>query len=153
MTYRLSSKSLANLKGVHPDLVKVVKLAITLTKADFTVFEGVRTAAQQAVYVRRGVSQTMNGKHLIQPSGFGHAVDLVPFVAGRAQWLWPECYLIASAMKQASEQLEVKVKWGGCWQDLSQIDDPKKAVAAYVNGRIVEGRKAFNDGPHYELNH
>lgn len=151
MTYRLSNKSLATLKGVHPDLVKVVKLAITKTKADFTVFEGVRTAAQQAVYVRRGASQTMNSKHLIQPSGFGHAVDLVPFVAGRLEWSWPHLYLIAEAVRDAANELGVKIRWGGSWSVLNNEADTKKAVATYVNDRLREGKKAFNDGPHFEL--
>ena len=29
-----------SLSGVHPDLVDVVKLAITITEVDFTVIEG-----------------------------------------------------------------------------------------------------------------
>ena len=42
MAYVLGTRSKDNLKGVHPDLVKVVERAITLTTQDFTVIEGVR---------------------------------------------------------------------------------------------------------------
>ena len=35
--YKLSDRSLSKLEGVHPELVDVVKLAITLTKVDFGV--------------------------------------------------------------------------------------------------------------------
>jgi peptidoglycan L-alanyl-D-glutamate endopeptidase CwlK len=43
MTYKLGARSIANLRGVHPDLVAVVKRAIELTPIDFTVTEGLRT--------------------------------------------------------------------------------------------------------------
>ena len=48
MGYKLGQKSLSNLKGVHPDLVKVVKRAIELTECDFTITEGLRTKERQA---------------------------------------------------------------------------------------------------------
>ena len=35
-----------SLSGVHPDLVDVVKLAITITEVDFTVIEAMKTAAE-----------------------------------------------------------------------------------------------------------
>jgi peptidoglycan LD-endopeptidase CwlK len=40
MGYSLGTRSKQNLSGVHPDLVAVVKLAITITEQDFTVIEG-----------------------------------------------------------------------------------------------------------------
>ncbi|MFL1917012.1 M15 family peptidase, partial [Plesiomonas shigelloides] len=43
MSFYLGKHSLENLRGVHPDLVKVVKRAIELTKVDFKVIEGKRT--------------------------------------------------------------------------------------------------------------
>ena len=45
---------------------------------DFSVREGVRTPETQKEYVAKGVSKTMASKHLIQPDGYGHAVDLYP---------------------------------------------------------------------------
>lgn len=74
MTYRLSSRSLGNLKGVHPDLVNLVKLAIQVTEQDFFVGEGVRSVERQRHLVASGASQTMNSRHLT-----GHAVDLHPY--------------------------------------------------------------------------
>ena len=35
--YKLSKRSLSKLKGVHPDLVRVVKRAIEITDVDFSV--------------------------------------------------------------------------------------------------------------------
>lgn len=74
MTYRLSSRSLGNLEGVHPDLVNLVKLAIQITEQDFFVGEGVRSVERQKRLVSTGHSQTMNSRHLT-----GHAVDLHPY--------------------------------------------------------------------------
>ena len=61
--WQLSQRSLDRLKGVHPNLVKVVKRAIEISKYDFMVVEGLRTKETQAEYVKKGVSQTMNSRH------------------------------------------------------------------------------------------
>ncbi len=46
MGYNLSSRSMKNLEGVDANLVKVVQLAIQLSKQDFMVLEGVRSREQ-----------------------------------------------------------------------------------------------------------
>ena len=76
MSFKLSSKSLNKLTNVHPDLVRVVQKAIELSTTDFSVTEGERSLAQQQANVKKGVSQTMKSKHLVQEDGFVHAVDL-----------------------------------------------------------------------------
>ena len=50
----LGPRSRAKLRGVHPDLVKVVERAIEITLVDFTVLEGLRTAARQQALVEIG---------------------------------------------------------------------------------------------------
>ncbi len=67
--FYLSERSLNRLEGVHPDLVRVVKRAITLTKTDFGVTEGMRSFATQEQYVLEGKSKTMNSMHLPQGDG------------------------------------------------------------------------------------
>lgn len=155
MSYSLGPKSRQNLAGVHPNLVKVVERAIQLTPQDFTVQEGLRTVATQRLYVQRGVSKTMNSMHLQQPDGFGHAVDLVPWINGQPRWEWPLIYPIADAVRKAAVELGVKIRWGGCWQDIASLaagpDGMKAAVNLYVDQRRRAGRTAFIDGPHYEL--
>ena len=79
--YKLGTKSLQNLIGVHPILAFAVVEAIKITKQDFTVFDGVRSMAKQKQYVAEGVSTTFNSYHL-----WGLAVDLVPWVNGKASW-------------------------------------------------------------------
>lgn len=147
MPFSLGSRSLQNLEGVHPDLQRVVKLAITMTDTDFTVLEGLRSKERQKQLVASGASKTMDGRHIT-----GHAVDLGAFVNGSVSWDWEHYYRIADAMRRAASLLGIPVVWGGVWDKaLVQLADPKKAVAAYVESRRKAGRKAFIDGPHFEL--
>lgn len=113
MAFELSRASRAKLEGVHPDLVRVVERAITLTQVDFRVIEGLRTRARQAQLVAAGASGTMNSRHLT-----GHAVDLGALVAGRIRWDWPLYDQIAAAMKQAADDLDIALEWGGDWRRL-----------------------------------
>lgn len=106
--YKLSQRSLDRLKGVHPDLVKVVKRAIELTDHDFSVIEGVRSVETQREYVAKGVSKTMNSRHIT-----GHAVDLYP--VGRPT-PWERCVVVAKAMQKAADEFGVPIVWGGSWK-------------------------------------
>jgi len=145
--FSLSKKSLSRLEGVHDDLVRVVKRAIEITQIDFTVLEGVRSKARQAQLVASGASKTMDGRHLT-----GHAVDLAAYVAGSPRWDWPLYYKLAEAVQQAAKELGVQIVWGGVWDRvLNQIGGPADEVAAYVQRRRDLGKKAFIDGPHFEL--
>lgn len=156
MGHVLGAKSLAELEGVDPRLVKLVKRAIEICPQDFSVHDGLRTEAEQTELVRRGASQTMNSMHRKQADGFGHAVDLVPFINGRVRWEWPPIYTIAAAMKFAAAEFNVQLRWGGCWQIMSQLKgstaaDMEKAVEEYGAARRRLGKKAFTDGPHFEI--
>lgn len=111
MTFSLSAKSLSRLDGVHPKLVAVVKLAITISPIDFAVLEGVRSIERQQALVKAGASQTMRGRHLS-----GHAVDLGAIVDGQVRWDWPLYDKIAVAVKEAARQLGVPIEWGGDWK-------------------------------------
>lgn len=119
--FKLGSRSLMRLNGVHPDLVRVVKRAIEITEVDFTVLEGRRSRARQTELVKAGASQTMNSRHLT-----GHAVDLGAWVDGKVVWDWPVYRMIAEAMLAAAKELNTPLEWGGNW-------------------------KSFRDGPHFQL--
>lgn len=152
--YQLGTKSRQRLAGVHPDLARVVQRAIQLTTQDFTVLEGVRSLATQRDYVARGASQTMESRHLLGPQGYGRAVDLAAWVAGGVRWEWALYPPIADAMRRAAIQLGVPVRWGGGWvllNDLGSLAAVNRAVATYTAARKAQKRKAFLDGPHFEL--
>ena len=158
MPYELGPKSLAELKGVHPKLVECVQFAIGISQMDFAVHDGLRTVQEQREYVRRGVSQTMNSKHMVQRDGYGHAVDLVPYINGKLRWEWPPIYLIAAAMWHAAKRQKIQLRWGACWDKRFPYDfragtvgEMKYQTEQYVNRRRAAGRAAFIDGPHFEL--
>ena len=134
MVYSLSQRSLTALAGVHPDMVRVVKRAITLTTQDFLVTEGVRTPARQRELYAQGrttpgpkVTWTLNSNHFIQKSGYGHAVDLCPYPVD-----WNDVRkfaAIADAMKRAAAAEGVKLTWGGDWKAPKGPDRPHFELA------------------------
>lgn len=155
--FKFGAKSLAELEGVKPELVTVVKEALELTKQDFTVFDGIRTLKEQHEMLASGASHTLKSMHLVQSDGYGHAVDLVPFIAGRLRWEWEPIYKIAHAVARAAKKHNVTVQWGGVWdKTLDQLDTSspetlKREVELYVARRKAQGLRAFIDGPHFEL--
>jgi peptidoglycan L-alanyl-D-glutamate endopeptidase CwlK len=109
MTYKLGTRSLQSLSGVHPDMVAVVKRAIEITEQDFTVIEGIRNVNRQRSLLKAGKSTTMNSRHIT-----GHAVDMVPWPV---DWNDLERFeVVSEAMKAAAEELEVSIVWGGDWK-------------------------------------
>jgi peptidoglycan L-alanyl-D-glutamate endopeptidase CwlK len=113
MTYVLGARSRARLKGVHPDLVRVVELALTYSPHDFTITEGLRTVARQRELKAAGASQTMNSRHIT-----GHAIDFAVLVGGKVRWDWPLYGPVADAFKRAAKELKVPIVWGGDWVSL-----------------------------------
>lgn len=120
----LNARSLERLKGVHPDLVKVVLEAAARSATQFQVSEGLRTAARQKELVAAGKSQTQNSRHLT-----GHAVDLVVINPdGSANWDFSLYRKVADTVAAAAALLDIPVEWGGNW-------------------------KSLRDGPHFQLPH
>lgn len=128
MAYVLGTNSRAKLKGVHPDLVRVVERAIQLSQIDFRVTEGVRSLARQKQLLAAGASKTLKSRHIpaINRSGLAEAIDIVCLVGGKVRWDWPLYPIAAKAFKEAAKELGVPITWGGDW--------PR-----------------FRDGPHFEL--
>lgn len=153
MSFALSAYSRARLKGVHPDLAALVRRAIELTTQDFIVHDGVRTLARQRALVAAGASKTLRSRHLVQADGFGHAVDLVPYIHGKVRWEWKPIYAIAAAVRQAAVEWRVDLIWGGVWDrrlaDLPETADGlEAAVKAYT---VRHPGPDFIDGPHFEI--
>lgn len=119
--FKFSQRSIDNLQGVHPDLVKLAERALELTEIDFGIIEGLRTKERQAELYKAGATKTMNSRHLT-----GHAIDVMAYIGSRGSWDWPLYSKIAEAFDKASEELGIYHTWGGSW-------------------------KTFPDGPHFEL--
>lgn len=126
---KLPPSSIAKLRGVHPDLVRVVLRCANDWKDPDTAFIvtcGTRTVAEQRLLVAKGASKTMRSRHIPAPNGYGHAVDLAAVLKGKVRWDWPLYAIIAKAMKAAAKAEKVPLEWGGDWA-------------------------TFKDGPHYQL--
>ena len=154
MAFKLSNRSLGKLGGVHPDMVATVKRAIELTKVDFGVTFGVRTLEEQKKLYAAGRSQTMNSKHLIQDSGFSHAVDLVAYDGPNVVWELNVYDDIADAMSEAANEVGCDIKWGAAWSVgniAAYVGTMEDAMNEYIDLRRSQGRRPFIDGPHFEL--
>jgi peptidoglycan L-alanyl-D-glutamate endopeptidase CwlK len=121
--------SLERLRGVHPDLCRVMDRALQAAPFPFRVIDGLRTVARQKELVRIGASKTMRSRHLT-----GHAVDIVPLVDldrdGKVEtdelFNWPLIHKLAPVIKAAAAAEGVAIEWGGDW-------------------------RTFKDGPHWQL--
>lgn len=121
MARKYSQRSLNNLRGIHPDLRRVIDRALQDSPLDFVVIEGLRSVDRQKQLVASGASRTMNSRHIT-----GHAVDLMPIGPNGPAFDWPLYDELGLAVKQAAEKEGVALDWGGDW-------------------------KSFRDGPHFEL--
>lgn len=121
---KLNMTSLSRLRGVHPDLVRVVRRCAADwadPETGFIVTCGLRTIEEQRLLYQKGATRTMRSRHLT-----GHAVDLAATVQGQVRWDWPLYTKLSKAMKAAAKAEKVPIEWGGDWT-------------------------TFKDGPHYQL--
>lgn len=138
---KLTARDRERLKGVHPDLVRVIEAAAADTFCNWFVVQGVRTAAEQAALMaskpRR--TNTMQSRHIPvvvtyqgAPHLFGHAVDLCLRKAdGAADWDVAHYDAMAADILDIACRMRIPVRWGGRFR--------------YANG------KRFRDGGHFEL--
>jgi peptidoglycan L-alanyl-D-glutamate endopeptidase CwlK len=107
----LNTRSLAALKGVHGDLVRVVKRAAELAPGSFIVTEGLRTVERQRDLFARGLSKTMKSRHLT-----GHAIDFAPLIDGQVTWKTPAFLPVIAAFKRVAADMKVPIVSGGDWR-------------------------------------
>lgn len=141
---RFSARSLARLAALHPRLRLVIEPAIGCI--DFIVGETIRTPETQAGYVARGVSRTMNSKHLPDAQGFARAADCAPYPVDYAEpiGLTPEqrrrmkvlmrFVFMQGVFKGIAHMQGVEIRQGIDWDDDEDFTD-----------------QTFDDYPHIEL--
>lgn len=160
MTFSFGLTSLRRLEGVHPILIETAKLAISKSKVDFSVLEGVRSRATMMEYWGCGrtvaeckakgipakfakpqlakvtwLKDPFNSKHGIQKDGYGHAIDLIPYpVDWEGPSKYPKFDAIAKAMLDAADELGHHVRWGADWDE---------------DGNPRE--RGESDSPHFEI--
>lgn len=117
--YRLSDRSLKNLDGVHPELVKIIKAAIVSSPEDFVVVDGVRVIEEQRqmYYGKPKRSWTLDSKHLKQKDGYSHAIDFA-IIDGKVLSEDLKRYeAVADHIFETAFRIGAvgKLTWGGTW--------------------------------------
>src|SRR5687767_13859990 len=100
MAHSFGSRSLQNMMKLHPDLIRI--LNITIQHRDITVVDGDRSVEEQVKNVEKGVSKTMESKHLIQADGTAWAMDVMPYPLK-----WPEIEKGMNAVRRVDPGLAV----------------------------------------------
>ena len=131
----LNKRSLDNMKGLHPDLIRVLNRAVQNSPHMFVVTEGLRTLERQKELLRIGATKTLKSRHLKQADGYGHAFDFYALVDinkdGKVSFEEMSnvrlMLSVADAIKAAAKEEKVSLTYGGDW-------------------------RKFKDYPHFELN-
>ncbi|QAV24713.1 M15 family metallopeptidase [Proteus hauseri] len=126
-----SQRSKNNLIGVNLLLVKIAHRALEISTADFAVIEGVRTLEKQQENVKKGVSKTVNSRHLT-----GDAIDILPSAIKPGMEWQPHFFEpVLMAFKQAADEEGLILRFGKNWKR-----DPTLSVET-----------GFPDYPHIEI--
>lgn len=112
------------LRGVHPDLVRVIRYAAWLwpgSAQKWTVLQGVRSLEEQQKNVASGASQTMRTRHVPSNNASRNAcaVDLA-FIGmeGKLDWTYGLYIDLSRIVKTAGDVQQVPIEWGGDWDTL-----------------------------------
>jgi peptidoglycan L-alanyl-D-glutamate endopeptidase CwlK len=124
--YKFGKSSKAQLSTCQHELQEVMNLAITKSKYDFGISEGVRTEERQAKLVEEGRSRTLKSRHLANQYGMSEACDIMVYVDGEVNWDIKYYKSVARAVFESAIELSIPVEWGGLWEN-------------------------FTDGPHFQL--
>ena len=114
----ISPTSEKRLKGVHPDLVRVVR-RVAKDWADpetgWIITCGKRTLEEQKVLFAKGASRTLKSRHIPGANGFAHAVDFACTINGVPKWDTPLYAKLVKAVKAAAKAEGVPVEAGADW--------------------------------------
>lgn len=120
MNFLFGTRSEALLRNLNPELVGVLRLALSYNEMDFTIIQTLRTVEEEEKMVAAGKSQTMNSKHLPGADGKARAADCAPFPID-----WkdiPRFCKLNDLIQRAANELGVKIVWGGSWNTLKDFD-------------------------------
>lgn len=121
------------MRGLHPNLVRVLEEAIKHCPIDFTITEGVRTVERQKELYAQGRTkegsivtyadgEKRKSNHQPKADGYGYAVDIYPYSNGSVRVT--ESYVvsflkeIATHIKKTAKDMNVNLSWGGDWTSL-----------------------------------
>lgn len=144
---KFGKRSQDNLNTCHPDLQKVMNLAIQRSRVDFGISEGHRPVARQKQLFQEGKSKIdgvkKKGKHNYDPSEACDIYAYHPDLATRRKIAYDKgtlCYIggvVVSCAQELYDKGEIShlIRWGGNWDR---------------NGVILLDQ-SFDDLPHFEI--
>jgi len=107
---KFGSRSKKRLKGVDPDLVRVLENVVKYF--DITVIEGLRSQERQNELLAQGKTRTKFGKHVQ-----GLAVDIAPYpIDWNAR---DDFHYLGGFVLGVASQMGVDIRWGGDWSSSS----------------------------------
>jgi len=131
MMASLGKTSISRLQTCHKDLQSIV-LAVAATEQILVVC-GARTKEEQAELFKKGLTKTLNSKHLVnEKSPLSRAIDIAPYPVD-----WNNIasfYALSEKVLLKAKELGIKIRFGGDWNMDGSYKDNK-----------------FNDLLHYEL--
>lgn len=137
---KFSQVSLDKLLTCDPRLVRLFQAVIV--NYDCSIEGGARTSIEQQANVARGVSKTLDSKHVVTPEHpLSRAVDVAPYpvrwpTVGTSSYVHDiaRFYVFAGVVKETARVLGLLIKWGGDWDSDGDYRD-----------------QAFDDLDHFEL--
>jgi peptidoglycan L-alanyl-D-glutamate endopeptidase CwlK len=127
MAFVFGTSSKAELKTVHPDLVKLSNRALALSTVDFRILQGIRTFDEQLKAFEGGFSKIdprkTKGRHMV-----GCAVDFIVIDpdTNKITWGKPKLWAkVREAYYQASKELGIPIRTLEKIGDLGHVELPK----------------------------
>ena len=121
--FKLSARSEARIEDIDIRLKLVIRRALEITPIDFGIPRdgGKRTTERQSELFHDNKSKC-DGYRLKSYHQSGRAFDVYAYVDGTASWEKEHLAIVAAAILQAANELEIKLEWGGLWK--SFVDMP-----------------------------
>ena len=107
--------SMARMSGVDLMLRELAHVVIKHVPFDLTVpsMGGFRTAEEQYRLYVKGVSRADGSPGSMSKHQTGEAIDLVPYVDGKAVWDEHLCTTLAAYMFFYAQEMDIRIYWGG----------------------------------------
>ena len=118
--FKLSSRSVSRMDGIHPDLILIVEESIKITPIDFGIPRdgGIRTAGRQLELHLEGKSKC-DGVISKSNHQSGNAVDFYAYINGKASWEKHHLSMVYAVMHVVAQRLLEEgaiskgIRWGG----------------------------------------
>lgn len=155
MAYSLGKRSKANYDTLHPDLQKVIDLALIVSQVDFTITEGERSAERQQMLFDIGKSKVnpkaytpevliTKGKHITNEfRKESWAFDFIACVPGNPKLIYDKTHLMYL--------IGVFTACGEILRQRGEITHKIRSGANWDRDGELQYDQSFFDAPHIEI--